>query len=232
MVGPYRSGWLCATFGFAMLALIAAPAEAASTDYCVTCKSPDETYRCRVQGSGAGPSEALKLYCVIRTAKEGGHASCSAKKATSGCVGLVKVYTYDGPALPESVTSDPQARDLSRKIERNREAFEDPRGDGPKSLFELGGRAVDASRRGLRNAGSAIGLGAGSGSSSDTEAAPPSELPLPPDDLPDDLPDAADASTDAETQAAADLPEAEERGFARRSYDCVISFFRNCGGGE
>lgn len=224
MVGPVRSGLLWATLGFAMLALFATSAEAANTDYCVTCKGPNETYRCRVQGSGAGPSDALKLYCVVRTAKEGGHASCSAKKATSGCVGLVKVYTYDGPALPERVTSDPRVRDLSRKIERNREAFEDPRGDGPKSLFELGGRAVDASRRGLRNAGSAIGLGSGS----DTEAAPPSEPLLPPDELPE----AVDTRPDEETQQAAQSTEGDPRGFARRSYDCVISFFRNCGGSE
>jgi len=194
-----------AAFGF-----IAPTAQAASADYCITCKNPDETYRCRVTGSGAKPSDALKLYCVIRTAKEGNHASCSAKKATAACVGLVKVYTYDGPTLPQGVTSDPRVRELNRKIERDRQTFQEPEGAEPKSLFELGGRAVDASRKGLRNAGSAIGLG-----SSDSGTAPQA-APAPP-------PRQAAPPAPAPTKPA-------RRSFARRSYDCMLSLFRDCGG--
>src|SRR5680860_566914 len=104
-----HSGMLwSAALGAAAFGLSMSAAEAA--DYCVTCKNPDETYRCRVTGTGAKANDALKLYCVIRTAKEGNHASCSAQKATAACVGLVKVYTYDGPSLPEGLTSDPRAR--------------------------------------------------------------------------------------------------------------------------
>ena len=84
----------CGSFVLACIvtAALAFPsqASAASTDYCVTCENPSETYRCRVTGDGAKPSDALKLYCVIRTAKEGNHSSCKAQKATSACVGLVK----------------------------------------------------------------------------------------------------------------------------------------------
>ncbi|ODS02571.1 hypothetical protein AUC71_14605 [Methyloceanibacter marginalis] len=80
----------------------------------------------------------------------------------------MKAYTYDGPALPSGLTSDPRVKDLTRKVERNRQTFEEPKGEEPKSLFELGGRAVDASRKGLRNAGSAIGIGG-----SETEVARP-----------------------------------------------------------
>lgn len=199
-----------AALGAAALGLFASTAEAA--DYCVTCKGPDETYRCRVTGDGAKPSDALKLYCVIRTAKEGNHASCSAERATSDCVGLVKAYTYDGPALPPGLTSDPRVKELNRKVERNRQTFKEPKGEEPKSLFELGGRAVDASRKGLRNAGSAIGLG------SDTEAAPPA-APAPP-------------ARQAATPAPAPTEAADTRGFARRSYDCMLSLFRDCSGNE
>ena len=220
-----RSGlpWT-AVFAVAALALVGTSAESAATDYCVTCKGPTETYRCRVQGDDATPGDALKLYCVIRTAKEGGHASCSAKKATSDCEGLVKVYHYDGPALPENLTSDPRVRELNRKVERDRRTFDEPSGGEPKSLFELGGRAVDASRRSLRNAGSAIGLG----SSSESEVAPPSDQPLPPDRLPE----AASAEPPETPQQAAERNEPDSRGYARRSYDCVISFFRECGSRE
>jgi len=150
---------------------------------------------------------------VIRTAKEGNHASCSAQKATAECVGLVKVYTYDGPSLPEELTSDPRLRELNRKVERNQQTFEEPKGAEPKSLFELGGRAVDASRKGLRNAGSAIGIG-----STGSEPAPQA-APAPP----------------AARQAAAPPPtpaQPTRKSFARRSYDCVFSFFRDCSGNE
>lgn len=201
-----------AALGAAALALFASAASAA--DYCVTCKGPDETYRCRVTGTGIKASDALKLYCVIRTAKEGNHASCSAEKATSDCVGLVKVYTYDGPTLPRGLNSDPRVRDLNDRIERDRQTFKEPSGGGePKSLFELGGRAVDASRKGLRSAGSAIGLG-----SLENEVAP-EPAPAPP-----------------AREAVAPPPPAAEpaprRSFARRSYDCVFSFFRDCSGNE
>jgi hypothetical protein len=199
-----------AALGAAALALFASAAGAA--DYCVTCKGPDETYRCRVTGTGVKANDALKLYCVIRTAKEGNHASCSAEKATKDCVGLVKVYTYDGPTLPRGLTSDPRVRDLNERVERDRQTFKEPAGSEPKSLFELGGRAVDASRKGLRNAGSAIGIGA-----SESDVAP-EPAPAPP-----------------AKQAAAPPPPAEpaqSRSFARRSYDCVFSFFRDCSGNE
>src|SRR5262245_52652235 len=61
-----------------LLAGAAATPLLADATYCVTCKNPDQTYRCRVSAGGAKPNDALKLYCVIRTAKEGNHASCSA----------------------------------------------------------------------------------------------------------------------------------------------------------
>ena len=185
----------------AAAAWLSPSARAASSDYCVTCKNPNETYRCRVTGSGVKPSDALKLYCVIRTAKEGNHSSCAAEKASSSCVGLVKVYTYDGPALPENLSSDPRVRELKQRVERDQRTFKEPDGEEPTSLFELGGRAVDASKKGLRNAGSAIGIGS-------SEPAPQPAARPPP-------------------RRSADAVESD--GIGRRSYRCMLSLFRNCG---
>jgi len=233
--------FLFAVLATAALVFLAPSARAASADYCVTCKNPDETYRCRVTGVSSKASDAFKLYCVIRTAKEGKHASCSAEKATTACVGLVKVYSYDGPALPEGLTSDPRVRELNQKIERDKRAFQEPKGNEPKSLFELGGRAVSASRKGLRNAGSAIGV-----TSSDDKAAPPAAQPVQP--VPRAAPTAAlpadpapaprtvepteSAETTSRVKQAAQGASSAVGGFARKSYRCMLSFFRNCSGDE
>ncbi len=67
-------------------------------DYCLSCRGPDQTYLCRV--TGAPPrSDALKLYCVIRAAKEGGHSSCAARNDASDCPGILKEYAYVAPDL-------------------------------------------------------------------------------------------------------------------------------------
>ena len=89
--------------GFAACAgLPAGPAVAGEVSYCVTCTGPDQTYLCKVVGEGSRPNDALKLYCIIRTAKEGNHASCKAKRDIEGCVGQAKVYSYEGPVcLPK-----------------------------------------------------------------------------------------------------------------------------------
>lgn len=210
MRGGIRFGWpWLAVVCFAVLIAagsIALPpvAHAASVEFCVTCQDPNAIYRCRIEGNGATQSDALKLYCVVRTAKEGGHASCSAKKVGAGCDGLVKVYEYDGPALPSNVPSEQKLRDLNDRVERENRAFDEKKGEQPKSLIELGGRAYDASKRGLKNAGSAMGLRPG-------EAAP--------------KPQAAPQAPPPPAQNAAP----PQKNFARRSFDCMMSLFRECG---
>ncbi|HML92125.1 hypothetical protein [Methyloceanibacter sp.] len=212
MRGGIRFGlpWLAAAcFAVLAAASIALPpaANAASVEFCVACKGPNASYRCRVQGSGATQSDALKLYCVVRTAKEGGHASCSARKIGAGCDGAVKAYQYDGPSLPPNAPTEQKLRNLNERVERENRAFDEKKGEQPKSLIELGGRAYDASKRGLKNAGSAIGLG---------ETAPkPQAVP--------------------KQQAAPPPPPATQnsappqKNFARRSFDCMRSLFRECG---
>jgi hypothetical protein len=193
-----------------LLAGAALPAVSADATYCVTCKNPDQTYLCRVSAGGTKASDAFKLYCVIRTAKEGNHASCSAV-STANCNGIEKVYSYDGP-MPEDFASDTRnkVKKFKEKIEHEQRAFEKPTTDGPDTLVELTGRA----RERWRNRGSLTG----------PEAAPDGSLP----------PSETEALQDG-GPAAAPAPEAnagDQPGLARRSYRCVMSLFRNCRGDQ
>ena len=195
-------------------------AVADEASYCVTCKNPDQTYVCRVIGEASRPSDALKLYCVIRTAKEGNHASCSAERSSSGCKGVEKVYSYDGPSIPPDIALDPRVKRFMGKVEHDQQAFAKPKGDAPKTLVELTGRAVSASRQGWRNARSALG-----GSSSDDQAPAASGEPLPaPSEVTGSI-ESAPASTSRVQRASAAVGS-----LARKSYRCLRSFFRHCSG--
>ena len=206
-----------------LFACVTQAAHAAEASYCVSCKNPDQTYLCRVSAGGSRPSDALKLYCIIRTAKEGGHSSCSAERNSRGCSGVQKVYSYDGP-VPEDLTSDPRIKKFTDKLERERNVFEPPKGDQPKTLVELGGRAVSASRQGLRKARSRFG-----GSSQEINQSLP-DAPLSYDPAPGPLaaesvpPPAPDVSQPNRAQRASSAVG----GFARKSYRCVASLFRKC----
>ena len=198
-------------------------AGAGEANYCVTCKNPDQTYVCRVDAGGRKAGDALKLYCIIRIAKEGHHGSCAAEQDSAGCHGEQKVYSYDGP-MPEDLASDPRVKHFTDKIKRNQQTFDDkPKGDQPKTLVELTGRAFSASRKGLRNARGALG-----GSSSDR--------PLPNDPLPLNQQDAPLAAGTPPVESADASPSRVQRagsavgGFARKSYRCMLSLFRNCSG--
>lgn len=205
--------------GLVVCAMPVARAEQAS--YCVTCKNPDQSYVCRVDAGGLKAGDALKLYCIIRIAKEGHHASCAAESNSSTCQGVEKVYSYDG-AIPSDIASDPRVKRFVNKMQRDQQTFDDkPQGDAPKTLVELTGRAVSASRKGLRNARSALG-----GSSADQ--------PLPSGKS---LPSTASVAGNAPNQSP-DAPHLNRMqragnavsGLARKSYHCVLSLFRNCSG--
>ena len=193
----------------ASLFVAAVPAMAGEAAYCVTCTGPDQTYVCRVDAGGSKPSDALKLYCVVRTAKEGHHASCAAERYSPGCNGVEKVYSYDGP-LPEDIASDPRIKNLTDKIEQNQKAFEKPKGDAPNTLVELTGRAVAASQQGWRNVRGRL-----SGS------AQPADEPLSAEATPIEEPDRPSRMRRAASAVS---------GFARTSYHCLISLFFNCSG--
>jgi len=176
--------------------------------YCVTCSGPDQTYLCRVTAGGSRPSDALKLYCVIRTAKEGHHASCSAERNSPNCNGAEKVYSYDGP-MPEDFASDPRVKHFTDKIEQDQHAFDKPKSDAPKTLVELGGRAVS----GLRNARHAL-----------TGSLQPADQPLPGKPL---ALEEQNAAVPAQTAPGPNL-DAPHLNRVQRAYRCMKSFFRHC----
>jgi hypothetical protein len=218
-------------------AWLAPPTHATDASYCVTCKSPDQNYRCRVTSDSPTAADALKLYCIIRTAQEGKHSSCSAEQKTTGCGGAEKVYAYDGAAISSQLASDPRARHVIQQVQREQDAFAKPKGNAPKTVVELGGRAVSASRQGWQNARARIGGGSSAASQpapSPSEAPPPQAAPLPQSE-----PAATQAPVQAKPQAtvASAAPQSEGRmkrasnavgGFARKSYRCVRSLFRSC----
>ena len=218
-------------------AWLVAPVLAADASYCVTCKNPDQTYRCRVTSDAPTAADALKLYCIIRTAQEGKHSSCSAERKTAGCGGTEKVYAYDGAAISSQIASDPRARNVIQQVQREQDAFAKPKGNAPKTVVELGGRAVSASRQGWQNARARIGGGSSASSQpapSPSAAPPPQAAPLPQSE-----PVAAQAPVQAapQTTVASAAPQSESRmkrasnavgGFARKSYRCMRSLFRSC----
>ena len=213
----------CATFAriaalAAPLACLAASAEAGDASYCVTCTGPDQTYRCRVTGEGSRPSDALKLYCVIRTAKEGHHASCSAENATPACAGVEKVYSYDGRSIPDEIAQDPRVKNLMSRVEHDNHAFDKPKGEGPQTMVELTGRALSASRQGWRNARSALG-----GSSGESQ-------PLPVSPQAGSTEASAAASADTASPSRMQRASSAMGSFARKSYRCLRSLFLNCRG--
>jgi hypothetical protein len=213
-------------------------AKAGDAAFCVTCKNPDQTYLCRIAGGGAGRSDAAKLYCVVRTAKEGGHASCSAREATGGCHGVEKVYSYDGPAIPEGVAEDPRVKKVLGRIEKEQKAFD--KDDEHKSLVEVTGQAVSASRRGWRNMRASITGRDEANQASPPSSAPPAgtaaqeplrELPVETPALPLSAAHEPSAPSGAIPAEAASPPPEHKRGvgsFARNTYRCVRSLFRKC----
>src|SRR5262249_94889 len=129
--------WLAA-FAAGFVACAIPQAFAGDASYCVTCKNPDQTYVCRVPGEDAPPSDALKLFCVIRTPKEGNHAPCSAEPRDPGCQAVEKVYAYDGPSIPADIVSDPRVEQFADRVQQEEREFEKPKG-APQTLVELTG---------------------------------------------------------------------------------------------
>jgi hypothetical protein len=210
-------------------------AEAGDAAYCVTCQGPDQTYLCRVTGEEISRNDAVKLYCVERTAKEGGHASCGARDASAGCNGVEKTYSYNGPSIPEGLAEDPRVKKLMDRVQKEQKAFDK---EDRKSLVEVTGQAVSASRRGIRNMRASIG-GREEPEQSPAPASPPpagyaAQDPLP--ELPGETAPAVplSAAEPPNTPSAVTLPAEHAAPPERKSRmksiaRCVRSLFRRCG---
>ena len=152
-------------WAFALIAWPSAP-KAAPADFCVICSEPRQTYVCRVDTPRASPGDqALQLYCMVRTAKDGGHKSCSIERnASVACNGPVKAYTYDGPAIPEAL------RSAAQQLRQNRSETPGPstvpnapaqKGGEPDTLVKMTTRAVDAGKGSVKSTGGAVKNAAG-----------------------------------------------------------------------
>jgi len=142
-------------------AMLAGGAMAESRKYCVSCKDPDQTYVCQVDTPYASPGgKGLQLYCIIRTSKDGGHASCTiAGTDAEQCAGPVRIYTFEAPVIP------PRVRDAVQRLrkagdtdspEESLLTVPPQKGGEPKTLIDMTGRAVTASRKGIKNTGKAV----------------------------------------------------------------------------
>ena len=102
-----------------LFAFTIGPASAGEASYCVTCSGPDQTYLCRITGEGASQNDIFKLYCTVRTAKHGGHASCTATQKVESCHGKLKTYHYRGPWLPASLAKNRQVQRFMSRVEQD-----------------------------------------------------------------------------------------------------------------
>jgi len=147
---------LLGALGFAALMVADTSADASETTFCVTCTEPAKTYTCTVDTPEAFPgTRALRLYCMVRTAKDGNHKTCGAKlSAASACSGVPKTYTYKGPAIPTALQS--KAEKFLKKSQTGPDETGDSDDDKPDTVVKLTTRAVKSSRKGLSSAGSGV----------------------------------------------------------------------------
>jgi hypothetical protein len=147
---------LLSGLGFALAITPDAAANAGDTTFCVTCTEPAQTYTCTVKTPEAYPgARALRLYCMVRTAKDGNHKTCGAKlSAASACSGAPKTYTYKGPAIPSALQS--KAEKFLKKSQTGADAAGDSDDDKPDTVVKMTTRAVKSSREGLSTAGSGV----------------------------------------------------------------------------
>lgn len=130
-----------------------------SQQYCVVCNSPDQTYLCQVNTPRNNQGDkGMQLFCIIEISKDGGHKSCAVRDSASAvCTGPVKTFTFQDPAISSQIKS------AAEKIRNSRNPANDiqdappnqNRGE-PKTLIEMTGRAVKASRNSLKNTGQAV----------------------------------------------------------------------------
>lgn len=183
------------------------PAFADPTTYCVSCSEPAKTYRCAVATPRENISDrAKRLYCIVKTAKDGNHKTCSIRRGNAPCDGPLREYSYDGPAIPDSVRSAVESIRNERIADRppGTEAGPQQKGGEPDTLVEMTSRAVGASKRGLRSAGETVvdvagGTGRTIGAIGKT----------------------AGKQVGKTARGA--------KGAFRYAYDCVLSLFRRCG---
>jgi hypothetical protein len=97
----------------AVAALLAVATGTLAQEFCVTCSSPEASYRCLIGGeaSMASRSSRGQFLCITELAKAGGHASCSATRGqATPCPGETRTVMFsvgDPEASPLETTATP-----------------------------------------------------------------------------------------------------------------------------
>lgn len=206
-----------------LLALNSTNASAAQTDFCVTCSSPEQSYLCRVDTPRANPGdEALRLYCIIRTAKDGGHRSCAVSRTPAkACVGQLKTYSYNGPAIPSSMQSAIRRYREKKELRQQAPVQTSPeqKKGPPETLIEMTGRAGGAVKNATGGTGRAIGnAGKKAGKKASDSALGAGSV----------VSNAAKKTGSAVSKATKKTGSAVSNA-ARQTYGCIKSLFRDCG---
>lgn len=201
---------------------------------CIQCSGPDKTYRCEVETKKASNKQALQLYCVINAAKDGGHRSCSARKNQKEmCDGRLLTYRYNGPVISPAQRLNPaprnneaapsgefantrpqnapqttplpaeEAHDLSTRSSRQSRK----RSKEPETLIELTDEAVKNSGKQIDKAGKAVSKAAKNTTNTVGKIA---------------------KDTGQALQKTTERTGRNINNAARRTYNCIRSFFRNC----
>jgi hypothetical protein len=205
---------------FAALVYIACYSHTAGAEtqqYCVACKDPEQTYICQVETPHSNPSDkGMQLYCIIKTSKDGGHSSCTVlANKTENCSGSIKKFTFQAPAIPSEVKSAVDRFRNSNQTKPDEQLIPPQKGDEPKTLIDMTGRAVKASRKGLSNTGQAV---SGAASSTTGKAGK-----------------AARGVGKGVKKAAGKVGSVTKKsgravgGAAKTAFDCIKYFFKECG---
>ena len=191
---------------------------AETRQYCVVCDGPAQTYLCQVNTpDDSSGDKGMQLYCIIRVSKDGGHKSCAVKDdASAVCNGPVRTYTFTAPAL------SPQLRSAAEKIRKSRngvldkqETLNENKGGEPKTLIDMTGRAVKASRKGLKNTGQTIGGAASSTTQKVGKAARNAGKGV--------------TKSARKVGAATKKTGSAVGNAAKTAFDCLKSWFKECG---
>ena len=133
--------------------LLAAGRAWAAGEVCVTCKGPDASYRCKLEGSGAlDPSRVgdrvAQFICVSELARRGGHESCSVRNdGFPTCVGELRAVGLTGPLPDAPPPAQPPA---------GAAAAETAKSEPPKTMVDLAKRTGEASKAELQKTGKAV----------------------------------------------------------------------------
>jgi hypothetical protein len=138
---------------------------AEAQEACVLCTGPQATYRCTVEksdklaGLGAIGEKALQHVCAKELARQGGHATCSARRDLSGaaCNGVPAeiplASLLEGPAT--TAAAAPPAP-VPTAPTQPAEAKTEP----PRTVEELAKRASAKSKQQLKEVGDSVGTAA------------------------------------------------------------------------